>query len=966
MLPRTPSLVVWLLFLAVTSQFCRAQSPPFFNVRDYGAAGDGSKLDSPAVNAAIAAAGAAGGGTVTFPAGTYLCGSIHLTNNLCLYLSNSAAIWASATNIDVHESNSFFQYQDEGHSYFHDSMIWGENLTNLSFLGPGKIDGHGGLTTGNPSTAVPGDKALCLVLCTNITIAGITITNGGHFGILAQACEQMLMTNANVWEKTSRDGFNLISSSFVVISNCSIEGSDDSMCLKSTYALGRTIASQNIHISHCQILSTENNATQFGSETVGPFSDVTFSDLVLTGAGKAGIGITSQDGSIIDGVTYDNIIMSNCACPIFLKLDLRTTDTPAPSVGAIRNISINNVSAYHSTLFSRTNTSTINGYSDGGSTVVPVQNITFNNVSVSNIGRNPATAITNAPVETQDWQPNTLARWPSYGWYLRWADNISFTNCQAHFDNNDDRPAVVVDDSTNVLFNGFVADVGINDTNYDMGFVDATMNYGVLNATASANSPSPGSALRLSSSNSASGLVVSPPYFAPGDGIYTSTQSVAIVSGTPGATIHYTTDGTTPTASSGVLYSGQVSISSETVLRAAASVNGMVSSAVNTAIYTFVSLSPAAPSFNPPGGTYAGPQSVTITSTTPGTSIFYSVNGGNDTGYSGPVMVGSNVLLRAVAEDSNLVSSPVSAASYTISGVAATPTFSPPSAIYSNAPLVSISSATADASIRYTTDGSDPSETTGTLYSSPILVSSAAMFKAIAYASNASDSAISEAVYSSTTPLLYEAESIPLITSGGTAVVQTDANSSGGKWMALETTSTNGPYIQYTLANVPAGTYQLNLKYKGNTERGIITHSVDGVPLGDVLDQYSANQTYPYIGLRVFTFANAGAHTVRQTVIGQNPANTSQPWASADRFDLLLVQPPQPVIATPATLSNGTIQLTGSGYPSLSYVVQATTNVVGGIWTNIGTATADVNGVLQFIDANDSGLPMRFYRFLAP
>src|SRR5579872_7461956 len=116
-----------------------AQAQQIFNVKSFGATGNGSTLDSPAVNSAIAAAGAAGGGIVTFPAGTYLCGSIHLTNNLTLYLSNSAVIIASASHIDTHESNPFSQYQDEGHSYFHDSLIWGENLTDLTFAGPGKI-----------------------------------------------------------------------------------------------------------------------------------------------------------------------------------------------------------------------------------------------------------------------------------------------------------------------------------------------------------------------------------------------------------------------------------------------------------------------------------------------------------------------------------------------------------------------------------------------------------------------------------------------------------------------------------------------------------------------------------------------------------------------------------------------------------------------------------------------------------
>ncbi len=716
-----------LAFLCLGSGgFCLAQTTPIFNVVNYGATGNGSTLDSPAINTAIAAAGAAGGGTVTFPAGNYLCGSIHLTNNLTLYLSNNAVIWASATNIDPHESNPYSQYQDEGHSYFHDALIWGENLTNLIFAGPGKIDGNHNLTTGNPSTNYFGDKALCLVMCSNVTITGITITNGGHFGILAQACTNMLVTGMRIWEATSRDGFNLIDSSYIVVSNCDIEGEDDSMCLKSTYALGRKGSSYSIHITDCQILSTENNATQFGSETVGPFNDVTFSNLVLTAAGKAGIGITSQDGSVIDGVTYDNITMSNCACPIFLKLDYRTKDTPNPAVGRIQNITINNVTAVHSTYFSRTNTSTISGYCNtNNATNVLIENITFNNVNVSNIGKNPASAITNDPAENQDWQPQNFGDWPSYGWYLRSAANINFTNCQVHFDNDDDRPAVIADAVTNVYFDNFTADVGVNNTNYDMGFLNTT-NFEVTAAIASANAPSSGAALRI-----------------------------------------FTGDTVPP----------------------------------------------------PP----------------------------------------------------------------------------PP-----------------------------------------------------------------------TTNFFFEAESIPFATNGAAAVEQFDSNSSGGAWMALEATSTNGPYIEYTLAGVPAGTYQLNLKYKGNTERGIITHQVDGVLLNGLVDQYSPTQSYPELSLGNFTFTNSGSHTVRQTVVGKNPANNSDPWASADRFSLLLLQPPQPVLGAALSFSNGALQLSGSGYPTLPYRIQENTNLGSTNWITIGTATADGNGGLIFTDTNATSQPAQFYRIVTP
>ncbi|HTX21967.1 MAG TPA: chitobiase/beta-hexosaminidase C-terminal domain-containing protein [Candidatus Aquilonibacter sp.] len=954
--------------------YCFAQTPPYFNVMNYGATGNGTTLDSPAVNAAIAAAGAAGGGTVTFPPGTYLCGSIHLSNcpvNLTLYLSNNAVIWGSTGNIDQPESNPYSQYQDEGHSYFHDALIWGENLQNFTIEGPGKIDGHGALTTGNPSST-QGDKDLCLVLCSNVVIDGITITNGGHFGILAQACTNMVVRNARIWEKTSRDGFNLICSSFCIVSNCDIEGSDDSMCLKSTYALGRKINCQNIRIVNCTILSTENNATQIGSETVGDFRDVTWSNLVLTAAGKAGIGITSQDGSIIDGMTYDNIIMSNCACPIFLKLDYRTTDTPNPTVGRIRNISINNVYAYHSTYYSRTNTSTINGYMSN-TVVIPIENITFNNVHVSNIGRNPATAITNYPVENQDWQPQDFGNWPCYGWYLRWAGNISFTNCSVSFDNDDDRPAVIADTVTNVLFQNFTADVGSNDTNYDMGFLNGA-NFDVTNAFASATAPSPGADLRIFNSNSTPAQIVSPPYFSPGDGLYTNTQIVTIGSGTPGATIRYTTNDSEPSETNGTIYTNPVTIDSETVLLAIAYTNGMVDSAVNTAIYNYLMTGEtAAPFFNPPPGEYATAQMVTMVSSTPNATIIYTTDGStpntnNGTIYTAPVSISANTTFQAFAYATNLTASGVTTGNYVITGVAAAPVFNPPGGTYTNAQSVIISSPTSDASIRYTTDGSTPSEINGTLYSTPVTISSNTTLNAIAYTNGAADSAVSTASYTIVTPppvFEFDAQSLSYITNGAVAVLQNDSTYPSGHWLALEATATN-EWIEYTIPDIPAGTYDIQMAWKGNNDRGIITFALDGTVLGNPLDQYSSGETYPTTDYGIVTFTNSGNHTILLTAVGKNPSSSSY-WISAAQFFFIQLQAglPQPPNIGSIELSGSNMLFNGAnGIPQSPYFVLMSTNVTLPLadWTVVATNVFDAGGNFTFTNTANPNAPQQFYK----
>jgi polygalacturonase len=132
-----------------------------YDVRAFGAVGDGKTIDSPAINKAIETAAAAGGGTVRFPAGIYLSYSIRLKNNITLYLDSGSKILAANKNIhggdgyDLPEDiGDNARYQDFGHSHWHNSLIWGENLENITITGPGMIDGglydNNGVNNPNP------------------------------------------------------------------------------------------------------------------------------------------------------------------------------------------------------------------------------------------------------------------------------------------------------------------------------------------------------------------------------------------------------------------------------------------------------------------------------------------------------------------------------------------------------------------------------------------------------------------------------------------------------------------------------------------------------------------------------------------------------------------------------------------------------------------------------------------------
>ncbi len=219
-------------------------------------------------------------------------------------------------------------------------------------------------------------------------------------------------------------------------------------------------------------------------------------------------------------------------------------------------------------------------------------------------------------------------------------------------------------------------------------------------------------------------------------------------------------------------------------------------------------------------------------------------------------------------------------------GTVSAPTFSPAAGTYTSAQNVAITSSTSGVSIRYTLDGSTPSETAGTVYSSPVNISSTKTLKAIAYKSGSSDSSVTSGTYTinvAPPPTVnFEAESLTYTASGATASVQTDTNSSGGKWIELAGNST-GDSISFAVPSIVAGTYQVKMEWKGNTSRGILQLSVDGKNVGGTLDQYSAAQSYPTTTFGTVTFASAGTHTVKLTVTGKNSSSSAY-QLSADKF----------------------------------------------------------------------------------
>jgi endoglucanase len=290
----------------------------------------------------------------------------------------------------------------------------------------------------------------------------------------------------------------------------------------------------------------------------------------------------------------------------------------------------------------------------------------------------------------------------------------------------------------------------------------------------------------------------------------------------------------------------------------------------------------AGPTFNPAGGTYSAAQSVTISTTTSGASIRYTTDGSTPsetagTLYSGPVTISGTTTLKAIAYESGMADSSVTSATYTISlPQVAAPTFSPGGGNYSGAQSVTISTTTSGASIRYTTDGSTPSETAGTLYSGPVIINSATTLKAIAYESGMADSSVSSATYTFGSGPLAIAGTSESGDDGGGHTVATTLDGNFSTYWQSTTNGTSSAYVQYDLGtNHSISSVQIAW-YLGNTRSTWfdVDTSTDGTTWTVVLSGINSSGTTS--ALETYSLASAvTARYLRYVCYGTSTDNVN-------------------------------------------------------------------------------------------
>ncbi len=433
------------------------------DVRRYGAAGDGKTLDTPAINRAIEAAAAAGGGTVRFPAGNYLCFSIHLKSKVTLYLGQGATIVAAdpaeGSGYDAAEPNPWDQYQDFGHSHWHNALLWGEGLSDVAVQGPGLIWGKG-LTRGpNERAAGVGDKAIALKNCHNVALRDFSILEGGHFGLLATGVDNLTVDNLLI--DTNRDGLDFDCCHNVRVSNCTVNSPwDDGICPKSSYALGYARATQNVAINNCFVTGGYQVGTlldgtfkpfpsgvrvpgtgriKCGTESNGGFQNIAISNCVFDRC--QGLALETVDGALLEDVSISNITMRDVtSSPIFLRLGSRLRGPAGTAVGKLRRVNISDIVVHNTASRYASVISGIPGYA--------IEDISLHHIHILHEGGGTREDAGIIPPEKENAYPKPImfGTTPCYGFFIRHVNGISMSHIDLKYAKDEMRPPFALDD----------------------------------------------------------------------------------------------------------------------------------------------------------------------------------------------------------------------------------------------------------------------------------------------------------------------------------------------------------------------------------------------------------------------------------------------------------------------------------------------------------------------------------------
>ncbi len=461
-----------------------------FNIRAYGAAGNGETLDTAALQKAIDACAAAGGGTVLVPAGTFLIGSVELKSNVRLWIAADGRLLGSARGADYHPVNAIPLSGDSTLEDGNWALLYAVNRRNIAIEGPGTIDGQG-IRFHSPARGLPPPSGiggsrrpylLLLYRCVNLRVRDIDLLDSAYHSVRIIQSHRVSMEGIYIHNRVNQnnDGFHFISCEFVTVSNCTVLSQDDACALFGSCRV--------VTITNCSF-STRWSCFRFGG---GVARDIAVSNCILHQVFGCPIKFHGAPGSRFENMSFSNLILDEVTGPISISIGPRPPESGSSPVEAVpaepgepavaRNISFSNI---HGTV--TTNPPQLPGY-PFPSSYRPgelhscislncvgdaiLEKISFENIYLTFGGGGTAEDATRRQLPDIVGEYFVLGPMPAYGFYARNARALTLSNIRFEVASPDLRPALILDRVRDVVVSGLSVE-GNPDAESALRLIDA-------------------------------------------------------------------------------------------------------------------------------------------------------------------------------------------------------------------------------------------------------------------------------------------------------------------------------------------------------------------------------------------------------------------------------------------------------------------------------------------------------------
>ena len=435
-----------LIIFVITTLHVAAQKE--YNIKNFGAKGDGRTDDAVAIQKAIDACSKAGGRVVVPAPYTFMTGPFNVRSNIELYVEGGAKLLANPDE-KVYTKSAFRNNPGEG-------TIWigGENINNLTISGTGEINGNGISFMGEEiedsyvlkpfQIKDPRPHVLTIVGGNNIRIKDIHIGNAAYWTVHLVGCNDVTINGISLLNNLkvrNSDGIDLDHSKNVRISNCYIESGDDCICLKNRREYEEFGRCENITVSNCT-MTGRSCAIKIGSENMDTIRQVLFNNCIIKKSNR-GVGIQNRDEGVVSEVVFSNMIIEGHlftdvwwgkAEPIYVTAYRRASANSKDAnwrfpngategrVGEVKNIYFTNIKC-----------TSENGIYVSAESNDKISNIVFDNVDVT---IDKSTTITGGVYDRRPCAVEGFIKGSTAGFYFDAVKSITVRNCSVQWGDN--------------------------------------------------------------------------------------------------------------------------------------------------------------------------------------------------------------------------------------------------------------------------------------------------------------------------------------------------------------------------------------------------------------------------------------------------------------------------------------------------------------------------------------------------